>query len=78
MKSINKSSKYQNYCIIIKLSAQILIEDEVHGVIEIHSYIEELVNHPQFQRLKKVKQVGLLRLSEKPDGDHTRFDHCIG
>lgn len=55
-----------------------LIEDEVHGVIEIPSHIEELVNHPLFQRLKKVQQLGLLSVTAKPEATHTRYDHCIG
>ncbi|XP_060653640.1 deoxynucleoside triphosphate triphosphohydrolase SAMHD1 homolog isoform X1 [Drosophila nasuta] len=55
-----------------------LIEDEVHGVIELPSFIEELVNHKLFQRLKSIKQLGLLSLAERPNGDHTRYEHCIG
>ncbi|KAH8261675.1 hypothetical protein KR044_013263 [Drosophila immigrans] len=55
-----------------------LIEDEVHGVIELPSFIVELVNHKLFQRLKTIKQLGLLHLAEKTKGDHTRYDHCIG
>ncbi|KAL7734361.1 hypothetical protein ACLKA6_010696 [Drosophila palustris] len=62
----------------VAATPNMLIEDEVHGVIEIPSYIEEIVNHPQFQRLKKVKQTGLLWMSGNPNGDHTRYDHCIG
>ncbi|EDW69847.1 deoxynucleoside triphosphate triphosphohydrolase SAMHD1 homolog [Drosophila virilis] len=55
-----------------------LIEDEVHGVIEIPSHIEEVVNHALFQRLKKVQQLGLLSVTAKPEATHTRYDHCIG
>ncbi|EDW18985.1 deoxynucleoside triphosphate triphosphohydrolase SAMHD1 homolog isoform X1 [Drosophila mojavensis] len=55
-----------------------LIEDEVHGVIEIPSHIEEIVNHPIFQRLKRVKQTGLLSLAFNPASTQTRYEHCIG
>jgi len=55
-----------------------LIEDEVYGVIEIPNYIEEIVNHRQFQRLKKVRQCGMLSMSSRPQADHSRYDHCIG
>ncbi|XP_023178389.2 deoxynucleoside triphosphate triphosphohydrolase SAMHD1 homolog isoform X2 [Drosophila hydei] len=55
-----------------------LIEDEVHGVIEIPSHIEEILNHEIFQRLKRVKQTGLLSLAVNPASTQTRYEHCIG
>ncbi|KAH8332233.1 hypothetical protein KR074_011239 [Drosophila pseudoananassae] len=55
-----------------------LIEDEVHGVIELPSHIQEIVEHPLFQRLKKVNQLGLLPLSLNKNANHKRYDHCLG
>ncbi|EDV97961.1 GH17173 [Drosophila grimshawi] len=56
----------------------ILIEDAVHGVIEIPTHIGEIVQHKLFQRLKKIKQLGLLFLAGKPEATYSRYDHCIG
>lgn len=55
-----------------------LIEDEVHGVIDIPKHIEEIINHPQFQRLRNVKQLGLFSMAIDSTANHTRYDHCIG
>ncbi|XP_037718600.1 deoxynucleoside triphosphate triphosphohydrolase SAMHD1 [Drosophila subpulchrella] len=55
-----------------------LIEDEVHGVIELPSHIQEIVEHPLFQRLKKVHQLGLIPWSLDKKANHKRFDHCLG
>ncbi|XP_039486428.1 deoxynucleoside triphosphate triphosphohydrolase SAMHD1 [Drosophila santomea] len=55
-----------------------LIEDEVHGVIELPSHIQEIVKHPLFQRLKHVKQLGLIPWAIDKKADHTRYDHCLG
>lgn len=55
-----------------------LIEDEVHGVIAIPKHIEEIISHPQFQRLRNVKQLGLLSMAMDSTANHTRYDHCIG
>lgn len=55
-----------------------LIEDEVHGVIELPSRIQEIVEHPLFQRLKKVNQLGLIPLSLDKNANHKRYDHCLG
>ncbi|KAH8372224.1 hypothetical protein KR093_010599, partial [Drosophila rubida] len=55
-----------------------LVEDSVHGVIALPTFIIELVNHRLFQRLKTIKQLGLLSLAEDCKADHTRYEHCIG
>ncbi|KAH8270411.1 hypothetical protein KR018_009768 [Drosophila ironensis] len=55
-----------------------LIEDEVHGVIELPGYIQEIVENPLFQRLKKVHQLGLIPITLDPRCNHKRFDHCLG
>ncbi|KAH8408046.1 hypothetical protein KR222_002208 [Zaprionus bogoriensis] len=55
-----------------------LIEDEVHGVIEIPKPIEEIINHRLFQRLRKIKQLGFMSMIGYPQANHTRYEHCIG
>ncbi|XP_030387078.1 deoxynucleoside triphosphate triphosphohydrolase SAMHD1 homolog isoform X1 [Scaptodrosophila lebanonensis] len=54
------------------------IQDAIHGIIYLPSYIQEITQQSDFQRLKKVFQLGLLPLSVKPGANHTRFEHCIG
>ncbi|XP_016983495.2 deoxynucleoside triphosphate triphosphohydrolase SAMHD1 [Drosophila rhopaloa] len=55
-----------------------LIEDEVHGVIELPGLIQEIVEHPLFQRLKQVHQLGLIPWSVDKKANHKRYDHCLG
>ncbi|KAI8041218.1 deoxynucleoside triphosphate triphosphohydrolase SAMHD1 [Drosophila gunungcola] len=55
-----------------------LIEDEVHGVIELPRHIQEIVKHPLFQRLKHVHQLGLIPWSLNRTANHKRYDHCLG
>ncbi|XP_017072085.1 deoxynucleoside triphosphate triphosphohydrolase SAMHD1 homolog [Drosophila eugracilis] len=55
-----------------------LIEDEVYGVIEVPSHIREIVEHPIFQRLKHVHQLGLLPWCLDKEANHKRYDHCLG
>ncbi|XP_022229312.2 deoxynucleoside triphosphate triphosphohydrolase SAMHD1 homolog isoform X2 [Drosophila obscura] len=55
-----------------------LIEDDVHGVIELPTHIQEIVEHPLFQRLKKIHQLGLVPWVIAPQANHKRYDHCLG
>ena len=55
-----------------------IINDPVHGFITIHSeLILSLINHPFFQRLRRIKQLGLTDLVY-PGANHTRFHHALG
>ena len=55
-----------------------IINDPVHGFITIPSeFIFELIEHPFFQRLRRIKQLGLSHLVY-PGANHTRFHHAIG
>lgn len=55
-----------------------IINDPVHGFITIHSeLILNIINHPYFQRLRRIKQLGLTDLVY-PGANHTRFHHVIG
>ncbi|XP_022229314.2 deoxynucleoside triphosphate triphosphohydrolase SAMHD1 isoform X3 [Drosophila obscura] len=58
--------------------AYMLIEDDVHGVIELPTHIQEIVEHPLFQRLKKIHQLGLVPWVIAPQANHKRYDHCLG
>jgi HD superfamily phosphohydrolase len=55
-----------------------IINDPVHGFISIqHELIFDLLEHPYFQRLRRISQLGLTSLVY-PGAIHTRFHHAIG
>ena len=55
-----------------------IINDPVHGFINIPSdTVFDLIEHPYFQRLRRIKQLGLTHLVY-PGALHTRFHHSIG
>ena len=55
-----------------------IINDPVYGFINIPSdLIYELVEHPYFQRLRRIKQLGLTNYVY-PGATHTRFQHALG
>lgn len=55
-----------------------IINDPVHGFIKIpYEIIFDIIEHPYFQRLRRISQTGLLNLIF-PGATHTRFHHAIG
>lgn len=52
-------------------------DDKIYGTINLPSYIGEIVDTPEFQRLKSIKQLGAKHHVFK-NATHTRFDHSIG
>lgn len=55
-----------------------IINDPVYGFITIRSeLIFDILDHPYFQRLRRIKQLGLTELVY-PGAHHTRFHHAIG
>ena len=55
-----------------------IINDPVHGFIKIpHEILFDIIEHPYFQRLRRISQTGLLS-SIFPGATHTRFHHAIG
>ncbi|WP_256010966.1 HD domain-containing protein [Desertivirga xinjiangensis] len=55
-----------------------IINDPVYGFISIHSdLIFDLIEHPYFQRLRNIKQLGMTHLVY-PGALHTRFHHALG
>ena len=53
------------------------IRDSVYGDISLNEFEVRIMDMPQFQRLRRIKQLGLISLIY-PGATHTRFEHCIG
>ncbi|WP_439183953.1 HD domain-containing protein [Carboxylicivirga taeanensis] len=55
-----------------------IINDPVHGFIKIpNDLLYDLTEHAYFQRLRRIKQLGLTHLVY-PGAVHTRFQHALG
>uniref|UniRef100_A0A1I8N2G4 HD/PDEase domain-containing protein n=1 Tax=Musca domestica TaxID=7370 RepID=A0A1I8N2G4_MUSDO len=53
-------------------------DDVVYGEIYLSEEEQAIVQTPQFQRLKKLKQLGHLKFNNGLEHTHNRFNHCIG
>uniref|UniRef100_A0A3B3DNP4 Uncharacterized protein n=1 Tax=Oryzias melastigma TaxID=30732 RepID=A0A3B3DNP4_ORYME len=49
----------------------------VHGHVELHPFLVKIIDTPQFQRLRNIKQLGGGYLVY-PGASHNRFEHSIG
>lgn len=55
-----------------------IINDPVYGFIKIpYDIIFDLIEHPLFQRLRRIRQLGLTNYVY-PGANHTRFQHAVG
>lgn len=55
-----------------------IINDPVHGFIAVpNSLLYDLIQHPYFQRLSRIKQLGMSYMVY-PGAQHTRFLHSLG
>lgn len=53
------------------------IRDSVHGDLHLEKFEIDLIDTPQIQRLRHIKQLGFTYLVY-PGANHTRFEHSIG
>jgi HD superfamily phosphohydrolase len=53
------------------------IRDSVHGNLQLNDFEIKLVDTPQMQRLRRIKQLGFTSLIY-PGANHSRFEHSIG
>jgi len=62
----------------LQINKRKIINDPVHGFITIYNdLIFDLMEHPFFQRLRRIKQLGMSHLVY-PGANHTRFHHALG
>ena len=54
-----------------------LIKDAIHGSIELDPVLAAIIDTPQFQRLRNIKQLGT-SYWVYPSASHNRFEHSIG
>lgn len=60
------------------VNKQKIINDPVHGFIRLpFAIIYDIIEHPYFQRLRRIGQTGLLNVIF-PGATHTRFAHALG
>lgn len=60
------------------MNASKIINDPVYGFIQLPGgIISDIVQHPVFQRLRRIRQLGLANLVY-PGAEHTRFQHALG
>ena len=59
------------------MSRQKFIRDSIHGNLPLTEFEVEVLDYPQVQRLRRVKQLGFISLIY-PGANHSRFEHCIG
>ncbi len=55
-----------------------ILNDPIYGFIRVpNSLIFDIIEHPYFQRLRRISQMGLSNLVY-PGANHTRFHHAVG
>lgn len=59
------------------LKERISIRDSIHGSIWVNPLEIELIDHPAFQRLRFIKQVGFIDMAF-PGATHSRYAHSLG
>ncbi|XP_064160694.1 deoxynucleoside triphosphate triphosphohydrolase SAMHD1-like [Anguilla rostrata] len=54
-----------------------IFNDPIHGSIEMHPYLVRIIDTPEFQRLRYIRQMGSVYFVY-PGASHNRFEHSIG
>lgn len=53
------------------------IRDPIHGFISLNEWERDIINLPDFQRLRRIKQLGFTDMVY-PGAMHSRFEHSLG
>ena len=63
---------------MVKFTKAIYLNDPIYGFIAVEDpLLHQIITHPFFQRLRRIKQMGLSYLVY-PGTHHTRFEHALG
>ncbi len=54
-----------------------IIQDPINGPMKISSSLQKIIDTPEFQRLRYIRQLGMCHLVF-PGANHTRFEHSLG
>uniref|UniRef100_A0A3Q2CP31 HD domain-containing protein n=1 Tax=Cyprinodon variegatus TaxID=28743 RepID=A0A3Q2CP31_CYPVA len=68
---------YDNDVKDVSLCSCQIFKDPIHGTIELHPLLVKIIDTPQFQRLRNIKQLGAVSYVY-PGATHSRFEHSIG
>jgi len=55
----------------------LILRDEIHGDMAFEGIVRAVIDHPSFQRLRYIKQLGLAEYVF-PCANHSRFQHSLG
>ncbi|MEF8848941.1 MAG: hypothetical protein V5A68_07390 [Candidatus Thermoplasmatota archaeon] len=58
-------------------SEEFEIRDPIYGFITFNEWEKEIIDHPAFQRLRRITQLGLTSMLY-PSARHNRFEHSLG
>lgn len=53
------------------------IRDPIHGFVQLNEWERDIIDHPVFQRLRRIRQLGMTDMVY-PAAMHTRFEHSLG
>ncbi|XP_060930575.1 deoxynucleoside triphosphate triphosphohydrolase SAMHD1-like [Limanda limanda] len=66
-----------HFLLMIHISTLKVFNDPIHGHVELHPLLIRIIDTPQFQRLRNIKQLGGAYFVF-PGASHNRFEHSIG
>ncbi|XP_054323732.1 deoxynucleoside triphosphate triphosphohydrolase SAMHD1 isoform X1 [Pongo pygmaeus] len=72
-----KLLSYIQRLVQIHIDTMKVINDPIHGHIELHPLLVRIIDTPQFQRLRYIKQLGG-GYYVFPGASHNRFEHSLG
>lgn len=59
------------------MSRSFEIRDLIYGFVVLNEWERDIIDHPVFQRLRRIRKLGLTDMVY-PGAMHTRFEHSLG